>query len=84
MTDYQPIACGLYNRYELAVMHRTPLTLCWRGADGLSHLETLLPEDLETRNGEEFLVLRNGAGEQFRVRLDRITAAHSREALASA
>lgn len=79
MTDYQPIACGLYSRYELAVMHRTPLTLCWRGADGLSHLETLLPEDLVTRNGEEFLVLRNGAGKQFRVRLDHITGMHPRE-----
>ena len=79
MTDYQPIACGLYSQYELAIMHRTPLTLSWRGLDGLSHLQTLLPEDLETRNGEEFLVARNGAGEQFRLRLDRILATHSRE-----
>ena len=77
MTDYQPIACGLYSRYELAVMHRTPLTLCWRGRDGLTHLETLLPEDLETCKGEEFLVLRHGAGEQLKVRLDHITAVHS-------
>jgi transcriptional antiterminator Rof (Rho-off) len=79
VSDYLPIACGLHSRYELAVMHRMPLTLCWRGSDGLTHLETLLPEDLETRNGEEFLVLRNGAGEQFKVRLDRITAVHSDE-----
>lgn len=79
MTDYQPIDCGLYSQYELAVMRRTPLTLCWRGNDGLSHLERLFPEDLVTRNGEEFLVLRNGAGEQFRVRLDRITGMHPRE-----
>lgn len=78
MTDYHPIACGLYSQYELAIMHRTPLTLCWRDMNGLSHLETLLPEDLETRNGEEFLVLRNGAGEQLKVRLDRITAVHAR------
>lgn len=77
MTDYQPIACDLHSRYELAVMHRMPLTLCWQGSDGLTHLEKVLPEDLETRNGEEFLVLRNGAGEQLRVRLDRISAAHS-------
>ena len=79
MTDYQPIACGLYSQYELAIMHRTPLTLSWRGNDGLSHLETLVPEDLQTCKGEEFLVARNGAGEQYRVRLDRILAAHSRE-----
>lgn len=79
MTDYQPIACGLYSEYELAVMHRTPLTLCWQGNDGLSHLETLMPEDLETCNGEEFLVARNAAGEQFRVRLDRIRLSPTRE-----
>ena len=60
-------------------MHRTPLTLCWRGTDGMSHLETLLPEDLVTRNGEEFLVLRDGAGKRFRVRLDYITGMHPRE-----
>jgi Rho-binding antiterminator len=78
MSDYQPIACGLYSQYELAVMRRTPLTLCWRGVDGLSHLETLLPQDLETCKGEEFLVLLNTAGERLRVRLDRILSAHSR------
>lgn len=84
MTDYQPIACDLHSRYELAVMHRMRLTLCWRDSDGLAHLQTLLPEDLETRLGEEFLVLRNVAGEQFRVRLDRIMAVHSTEFEATA
>ena len=78
MSDYQPIACGLYSQYELAVMHRTPLTMSWQGGDGLSHLETLLPQDLETCKGEEFLVLLNAAGERLRVRLDRILSAHSR------
>ncbi len=78
MTDYQPIDCGLYGQYESAVVHRTPLTLCWRGADGMSHLETLLPEDLVTRNGEEFLVVRDRSGKQFRVRLDHISGMHSR------
>lgn len=80
MSDYQPITCGLYSQYELAVMHRTPLTLSWHGLDGLSHLETVLPQDLETCRGEEFLVLLNTAGERLRVRLDRILAAHSRTA----
>jgi transcriptional antiterminator Rof (Rho-off) len=79
MTDYQPIACALHDRYEIAVMHRTRLTLCWQGPDGLTHLENLLPEDLETSNGEEFLVASNRAGERLRLRLDRITAVNSRE-----
>lgn len=79
MSDYRPIDCGLYSQYELAIMHRTPLFLSWRGLDGLGHLETLLPKDLETCKGEEFLVLLNAAGEQLKVRLDRILAAHSRQ-----
>jgi Rho-binding antiterminator len=79
MSDYQPIACDIYTRYETAVMHRTKLTLCWRGNDGLAHLETLLPEDLETRNGEEFLVARTGAGARLRLRLDRIMGMHGAE-----
>jgi Rho-binding antiterminator len=79
MSDYQPIACDLYSRYELAVMHRTKLTLCWRDSDGLAHLETLLPEDLVTRNGEEFLVARTVAGAQLRLRLDQIAGVHAAE-----
>ena len=79
MTDYRPIACALHDRYEIAVMHRTRLTLCWRGPDGLIHLENLLPQDLETLNGEEFLVASNRTGERLRLRLDRIMAVHSNE-----
>jgi transcriptional antiterminator Rof (Rho-off) len=33
-----------------------------------------LPEDLETLNGEEFLVASNRTGERLRLRLDRIVA----------
>ena len=84
MSDYQPIDCGLHSRYELAIMHRMPLTLCWQGNDGLTHLETLLPEDLQTSKGEEFLVLMNGSGEQLKVRLDRIPAVHSEQFEATA
>jgi Rho-binding antiterminator len=78
MSDYQPIACDLYSEYELAILHRTPLTLSWRGTDGLDHLETLVPKDLVTCKGEEFLVFLNAAGEQLKVRLDRILSAHKR------
>lgn len=84
MTDYRPISCDLHSRYELAVMHRMRLTICWRGSDGLTHLETLLPEDLATRNSEEFLVVRDAAGKQFSLRLDRIMAVHSTEFEATA
>lgn len=72
MTDYQPIPCALYSQYEIAILHRTPLRVRWRDADGVTYLETLTPEDLVTRDGEEFLIGHNTAGEPRRLRLDRM------------
>lgn len=74
MTDYQPIPCALYSQYEIAVLHRTPIRMRWRDTDGVTYLEMLIPEDLVTWEGEEFLVARNAAGESRRVRLDRLAA----------
>ena len=72
MTDYRPIPCALYSQYEIAILHRTPLRVYWRDTNGVTYLETLTPEDLVTRNGEEFLVGHNAAGETRRLRLDRV------------
>jgi Rho-binding antiterminator len=74
MTDYRPISCALYSQYELAILRHTTLRLRWRDGDGITHLETLAPQDLETCGGEEFLLACNTAGERLRVRLDRIMA----------
>jgi len=73
MTDYRPISCALYSQYELAILHRTALRLRWRDGNGVTHLEILTLEDLETRGGEEFLLAHTRAGETVRVRLDRVT-----------
>ena len=80
MTDYKPIACDLYSQYEVAVLHRTPLRVRWRGMDGVTHLEVLMPEDLETRDGEEFLVAHTANGDHRRLRLDRLMAVPGHEA----
>lgn len=72
MTDCRPISCALYSSYEVAILHRTPLRVRWRAADGVIYLETLTPEDLVTRDGEEFLVGHNGAGESRCLRLDQV------------
>jgi Rho-binding antiterminator len=79
MTDYRPIACEIYERYERAIMHRERLRLRWRDAAGLTHLETVVPTDLETQAGEEFLVGHTLGGEARRVRLDKIVAAGEME-----
>ena len=80
MSDYRPIPCEVYDRYERAIMHRDRLRLSWRDDSGQAHLETVVPDDLETRAGEEFLLAHGLDGSLRRVRLDHILEA---EALAS-
>jgi Rho-binding antiterminator len=71
-TDYIPIDCGLYNEYELAIMHNERLRLSWRDPDGNTRIGIITPIDLRTRSGAEFLVVTEGDGETFTIRLDRI------------
>lgn len=72
MTDYKPIDCDLYSRYELAIMHRRRLRLVWRDDRGTVHLEIYTPMDLRTRSGEEFMAVKDQDGAEREIRLDRI------------
>lgn len=72
MTDYVPIDCGLHSEYELTIMRRTTLRLCWRDADDDIHIERLIPVDLQTRNGEEFMLAISADGSELCIRLDHI------------
>lgn len=71
-TDYRPIACETYSELELAIMHRDRLWMHWRDEEGLNHIETIRPLDLETRNHEEFLLGTGLSLTRYRIRLDRI------------
>lgn len=73
---YRPVSCTTYSAYELAIMHRQPLRLAWEGAAGEHHIGMLLPVDLETCRGEEFLIARHG-GQMLRLRLDRIISSRA-------
>ena len=73
MTDYSPIDCGLHSEYELAIMHARKLRISWHDAAGAKHIELLVPTDLCTRNGEEFMLALNAGGEGLEIRLDHIT-----------
>jgi Rho-binding antiterminator len=77
-TDYKPIDCSLYSAYELAIMHRTRLQLSWRDAAGSPRIGVLLPLDLRTRQGEEFLVAIDHLGAEREIRLDRIIVSKCR------
>ena len=75
MSDYTPIDCDRYSEFELAIMRKWKLRIAWHDAEGQSHVEVLLPRDLQTRHGEEFLLAETTAGKQVEIRLDHITEA---------
>jgi Rho-binding antiterminator len=72
MTDYTPVDCGLHSTYELAIMRRQPVRLSWRDSERTMHTGTVLPTDLLTRNGEEFMRVSHAQGESLDIRLDYI------------
>ena len=78
-SDYTPIDCAQYCRFELAIMHRQRLRIAWRAEDGCSHLDTLLPINLNTRNHVEYLLGRTPQGQDLELRLDRIIRAEPRD-----
>ncbi|PIV89304.1 MAG: transcriptional antiterminator, Rof [Hydrogenophilales bacterium CG17_big_fil_post_rev_8_21_14_2_50_63_12] len=71
--NYLPIACATHERLELAVLRRQPLQLTWLGEDGHTQFcERILPLDVETRDGAEWLTIKLPAGGSECVRLDHI------------
>ena len=79
MTDYVSIPCDLYSRYELAILHDERLCISWRSGEGMVHVETLQPRDLQTRDGVEYLIAETCAHEHREVRLDRIITVQFQE-----
>jgi len=75
MSDYQPVSCEFYARFEHWIIRRQSLRVAWQDPQVVSHLEHLRPLDLQTRNHEEFLVARRRSGERIELRLDRIIRA---------
>ncbi len=69
--DYRPISCEQHSAYELAIMHGQKLRLSWRDEDGQAFDQVVLPVDLQTRNGREYLLVRRGE-ETLSIRLDDI------------
>ena len=71
MSDYTPIDCNLYDRYEAWATLRTPLTIEHREADGTVANSKGRITDLRNEAGTEWCVLDNGV----RIRLDHIVSA---------
>jgi len=75
MSDYIPIDCALYSRYELTILHRQRLRVAWHDPDGTTHVAVLQPIDLQTRQHAEYLLAKNASGALLELRLDRIVRA---------
>ncbi len=73
--NYTPIDCGVYSEYELAIMHRRRLRLHWQDADGIDHVESVMPQDLLTREKSEYLIAERRDGSTLQLRLDHILRA---------
>jgi transcriptional antiterminator Rof (Rho-off) len=72
MTDYTPVDCGLHSSYELAIMQHQLVRLSWLDNEASVHTDTVLPTDLVTRNGEEFMRITRAGGDSLDIRLDHI------------
>lgn len=68
MSDYRPIACADHERLEFAALTRRWLVV--KVEDGMA--QRLLPLDVYTRDGAEWLSAQTESGEVLRLRLDAL------------
>lgn len=75
MSDYVPIPCIAHEKLEFAVLRRQKLRLRLQEEGGGERTLTVLPTDVATRDGAEWLSYRTEEGENSVVRLDGILSA---------
>lgn len=69
MSDYQPIACADHERLEFGALTRQWLDVEVTAGDQAGP-RRLLPLDVYTRDGAEWLVAQTESGEKLTLRLD--------------
>jgi Rho-binding antiterminator len=69
LSDYRPIACADHERLEFAALTRQWLDVNVTAGDRMGP-QRLLPRDVYTRDGAEWLVAETKAGETLTLRLD--------------
>ena len=70
--DYQPIPCAQHERLEFSVLRKFRLQLEYV-ENGERRREKVLPLDVNTRNGAEWLKFQREDGSETEIRLDAIT-----------
>ena len=67
MSDYRPIACSDHERLEFAALKKQ-----WLDVRAGGEAQRLLPLDVYTRDGAEWLLAQTESGEQLTLRLDSL------------
>ena len=73
MTDYQPISCVDHERLEYAVLTRRKLDITWRAPHEAERHGRLMPLDVQTKDGAEWLTAGDSQGTPHVIRLDWIS-----------
>ena len=76
MSSYKPIACGLHDQYQLAVLKKRSLVLEWEDEYGGKLSAVVLPRDVFTRDKAEYLRAIWGHEKEIEIRLDYIRKAN--------
>jgi Rho-binding antiterminator len=71
VSDYRPIACSDHERLEFAALKRQRLDLTVTTGDRAGR-QRLMPLDVYTRDGAEWLLAETESGEQLTLRLDTL------------
>jgi Rho-binding antiterminator len=69
VSDYRSIACSDHERLEFAALKRQWLDVNLTTGDRAGH-QRLMPLDVYTRDGAEWLLAETESGEQLTLRLD--------------
>ena len=69
---YIPVSCDMHSQFELLIIHNSLIQLDWQDENDKTFSEIVKPRDLQTKSGEEFLLVLNKHNETLNIRLDRI------------
>lgn len=76
--DYRPIACGLYDQFEVFASHAEPIETEVIDEHGGRRYLSGRVRDLRIRDGAEYLILEHDDGRRLELRLDRLGWIRSR------
>jgi len=72
MSDYRPLSCIEHERLEFAVLKKQRLNCRFVDDQAVEQQLVLLPTDVRTRDGAEWLYFRRMDGGEGVLRLDRL------------